>query len=112
MPQHSPDYSNHGQQAIEMRLKHYDIAYKLTNQIVSAISRCGLDGQYWFSTKDDSGTAVLHTEEHYYEAPTQYVADLLNDINDGKEFIALVESSMTRGTYPWFEKIEGGGDND
>lgn len=107
----APDYSNIDMDAFNLRIVHYDTVYKLTTRIINSISRCELTEQYWFSTKHDSATAVLHTEDYYLEGPLGYVADLVSQVNTAKEFAELVEESMTRGSYPWLTLEKGDGDD-
>jgi len=98
-----PDYSNLDINAVNERVKHYDITYKLTSRITDAIHRNGLSEQYWLSTKNDSNTAVIHCEDYFFEGPIGYVADLLDIAESPQEFEKALNQHMHRGEYEWAE---------
>jgi len=97
------DHSNLDIDAVNQRLKHYDITYKLLVRITDAIQRNGLSEQYWLSTKNDSNTAVIHCEDCFYEGPIGYVADMLDITQNAQAFEQALKKNMFCGEYEWAE---------
>lgn len=110
---------NWGMMTFAVGLKHAERVYDWTGAIIKAISQCGLDGQYWISTKDCGTTIVIHCKDYFYEGDCERVAaevsrlNLTADISETQKseehrrrivvFEGLLERSglLTRGEYPW-----------
>lgn len=90
---------------MEMGVAHFNHIYDWTNKIMATISRCGLNGQYWISTKGSGTIIVIHCEDYFFEGYTKQVAEAVKNINNANEFINLVENSgmLERGEYPWLQ---------
>ncbi|MCK4958673.1 MAG: hypothetical protein KAT00_04725 [Planctomycetes bacterium] len=94
-------------------LKHFERVYEWTSAILNAINRCGLDGQYWISTKGSGTVIVIHCEDHFFEGNCRSFASVVKDVNEASMFVYMIERSgmLKRGEYPWIIKEDGeGGD--
>lgn len=94
-------------------LKHFENVYNWTNAVIDAIHRCGLDEQYWMSTKGSGTVIVIHCEDHFFEGDCRTFASIIGGVNESSEFVYMVEKSgvLTRGEYPWINFKKGDGED-